>query len=154
MSELSESLAKKVVEHGWTSGQEQVFRGILASEVVSVLKGQGDQSLPKKDRVAQAVQGAMEALSTLGMPASQAVMEVIQAMSEAAEQMGLDPEFLVRWCIPGLAVGMRSESQSTKDQTRELLEKNSRGLGEAYKKLCAENHLKPSPPPAPVATAA
>ena len=64
----------------------------------------------------------------------------------AADRMGLDHEFLIRWALSGLAKGVQEAGKTRMDHLRDVLENTFLGAGDSFAKILAEQKRLTSQP--------
>lgn len=111
------------------------LRRVLGPAMIQAVQGEADL-LTRRTFVTAVARGAMEAYLLLGRDLSEASVEVMHAIVEAGDTLGLETPFLMRWSLVGVAQAGLVAPPGTLPNIRGALEAEFLGVGEAFEEIC------------------
>lgn len=111
---------------------------ILRSAIQQTMGAVPSKNQSPQEPIVAIVCGAMEGLMVLDKDLAEGSVEVMQAVVDTSDQMGLDHEEMMRWALVGMAQAGQMAPRGTLENIREALEEIYMGLGEVFDHMCQD----------------
>ncbi|MBI5202604.1 MAG: hypothetical protein HY925_13520 [Elusimicrobia bacterium] len=92
--------------------------------------------------VQDVVHGAMMGLILIDKDLPTAAASIMANLSEAANEVHVDPQEMLTWALEGMAKGMKMASPDVEYKIRAGIDKQFMGAGEVFDKLCKQEKSK------------